>query len=141
MPEMGVLTVKPQPVTLTTELPGRTVPYLIAEVRPQVGGIVQTRQFTEGGDVKAGQTLYQIDPATYRASYASAQATLAKAQANLRTAKLKAQRYTELVQIKAVSQQDSDDLAMMFRGAYGSEFYRSVRDLLHTQVDLPTGNS
>lgn len=109
MPEMGVLTVKPQPVTLTTELPGRTVPYLIAEVRPQVGGIVQTRQFTEGGDVKAGQTLYQIDPATYRASYASAQATLAKAQANLRTARLKAQRYTELVQIKAVSQQEGDD--------------------------------
>ncbi|WOB49957.1 efflux RND transporter periplasmic adaptor subunit [Xanthomonas hydrangeae] len=109
MPEMGVLTVRPQPVTLTTELPGRTVPYLIAEVRPQVGGIVQTRQFTEGGDVKAGQTLYQIDPATYRASYASAQATLAKAQANLRTAKLKAQRYTELVQIKAISQQEGDD--------------------------------
>lgn len=111
MPEMGVLTVKPQPVTLTTELPGRTVPYLIAEVRPQVGGIVQSRQFTEGGDVKAGQTLYQIDPATYRASYASAQATLAKAQANLRTARLKAERYTELVQIKAISQQDGDDTA------------------------------
>ena len=102
-PVVGVITVRPQPVTLTTQLPGRTVPYLIAEVRPQVGGIVQTRQFTEGGDVKAGQTLYQIDPATYRASYASAQATLAKAQANLRTARLKADRYKELVQIKAIS--------------------------------------
>lgn len=108
---VGVITVRPQPVTLTTQLPGRTVPYLIAEVRPQVGGIVQTRQFTEGGDVKAGQTLYQIDPATYRASYASAQATLAKAQANLRTARLKADRYKELVQIKAISQQEGDDTA------------------------------
>ncbi|WDJ96874.1 efflux RND transporter periplasmic adaptor subunit [Xanthomonas campestris pv. incanae] len=110
-PVVGVITVRPQPVTLTTQLPGRTVPYLIAEVRPQVGGIVQTRQFTEGGDVKAGQTLYQIDPATYRASYASAQATLAKAQANLRTARLKADRYKELVQIKAISQQEGDDTA------------------------------
>ncbi|APO94510.1 efflux RND transporter periplasmic adaptor subunit [Xanthomonas vesicatoria] len=110
-PEMAVLTVKQQPVPLTTALPGRTVPYLIAEIRPQVGGIVQSRQFTEGGDVKAGQTLYQIDPATYRASYASAQATLAKAQANLRTARLKAERYTELAQIKAISQQEGDDTA------------------------------
>ncbi|MCS3745264.1 membrane fusion protein (multidrug efflux system) [Xanthomonas arboricola] len=110
-PEMAVLTVQQQPVSLTTALPGRTVPYLIAEIRPQVGGIVQSRQFTEGGNVKAGQTLYQIDPATYRASYASAQATLARAQANLRTARLKAERYTELAQIKAISQQEGDDTA------------------------------
>nr|WP_221197678.1 efflux RND transporter periplasmic adaptor subunit [Xanthomonas cannabis] len=110
-PEMGVLTVKQQPVTLTTELPGRTVPYLIAEIRPQVGGLVQSRQFTEGGDVKAGQTLYQIDPAQYRASYASAQASLAKAEATLRTAQLKAERYKELAQIKAISQQEGDDTA------------------------------
>ncbi len=106
---MGVLTVKQQPVTLTTELPGRTVPYLISEIRPQVGGIIQSRQFTEGGDVKAGQTLYQIDPAQYRASYASAQASLAKAEATLRTAQLKAERYKELAQIKAISQQEGDD--------------------------------
>ncbi len=111
MPVVGVQTLRARPVTLSTELPGRTVPYLIAEVRPQVGGIVQSRQFTEGADVRAGQTLYQIDPATYRASYASAQATLAKAQANLRTARLKADRYRELVQIKAISQQDGDDTA------------------------------
>ncbi len=108
-PEMGVLTVKQQPVTLTTELPGRTVPYLISEIRPQVGGIIQSRQFTEGGDVKTGQTLYQIDPAQYRASYASAQASLAKAEATLRTAQLKAERYKELAQIKAISQQEGDD--------------------------------
>ncbi|KPL49886.1 hemolysin D [Xanthomonas axonopodis] len=108
-PEMGVLTVKQQPVTLTTELPGRTVPYLISEIRPQVGGIIQSRQFTEGGNVKAGQTLYQIDPAQYRASYASAQASLAKAEATLRTAQLKAERYKELAQIKAISQQEGDD--------------------------------
>ncbi|SOD52911.1 efflux RND transporter periplasmic adaptor subunit [Pseudoxanthomonas wuyuanensis] len=108
-PQMGVMTVSAQPVTLTTELPGRTVPYLIAEVRPQVGGIIQARKFREGSDVKAGQTLYQIDPATYRAAYDSSVAALAKAQANLRTTQLKADRYKDLVAISAVSQQDYDD--------------------------------
>lgn len=106
---MGVMTVKAQPVTLTTELPGRTVPYLIAEVRPQVGGIIQSRKFREGGDVKAGETLYQIDPASYRASYDSYVAALGKAQANLRTTRLKADRYKDLVAISAISRQDDDD--------------------------------
>jgi membrane fusion protein, multidrug efflux system len=108
-PEMGVMTVVAQPVTLTTELPGRTVPYLIAEVRPQVGGIIQSRKFREGGDVKAGETLYQIDPASYRASYDSYVAALGKAQASLRTARLKADRYKDLVAISAISRQDDDD--------------------------------
>ncbi len=75
-PEVGVIVVQPQRVTLTTELAGRTSAYLIAEVRPQVGGIIQKRLFTEGSDVKAGEILYQIDPATYQAAYASAKAVI-----------------------------------------------------------------
>ncbi len=108
-PEVGVVVVQPQRVALATELPGRTSPHLIAEVRPQVSGIIQKRLFTEGSDVKAGQVLYQIDPATYQAAFASAKAAEARAEANLSTIRLKAQRYQDLVKIKAVSQQDNDD--------------------------------
>jgi membrane fusion protein (multidrug efflux system) len=108
-PEVGVMAVTPAPVTLTTELSGRTAPRLIAEVRPQVGGIVQQRLFTEGSDVQAGQLLYQIDPALYRAAFASAKADLARAEANIEPVKLKAERYGELVKINAVSRQDYDD--------------------------------
>lgn len=108
-PEVGVIVLKPQNVTLTTELPGRTSARLIAEVRPQVGGIIQKRLFTEGTDVKAGQVLYQIDPATYRAAFDSARAAQARAQANLIPARLKEERFRDLVKIKAVSQQDYDD--------------------------------
>jgi membrane fusion protein, multidrug efflux system len=108
-PEVEVQTVTPQTLALKTELPGRTVPYQIAEVRPQVTGIVKTRDFKEGSLVHAGQQLYQIDPATYKASFDNARATLSKSEASLQTARLKSQRYTELVSIKAVSQQDQDD--------------------------------
>lgn len=106
---VGVVTVKAVKVIVTEELPGRTSPYQIAEVRPQVGGILQQRLFKEGADVKSGQTLYQIDPAIYKASFDSAQANLARAQANLQTIKLKTDRYRELVKINAVSRQDTDD--------------------------------
>lgn len=106
---VGVVVVKAQKVSVTEELPGRTTPFLIAEVRPQVGGIVQQRLFREGADVKAGETLYQLDPAIYKATYASAQANLAKAEASLLTTRLKADRYRELVKINAVSRQDADD--------------------------------
>ncbi len=108
-PEVGVIVVKPERVALTTELPGRTSPLLIAEVRPQVSGIIQKRLFVEGSDVKAGQVLYQIDPATYQAAFASAKAALARAEANLIPARLKEERFRDLVKIKAVSQQDYDD--------------------------------
>jgi membrane fusion protein (multidrug efflux system) len=108
-PVVGVMTVRMQPVVLDTELPGRTVPYLIADVRPQVNGIIKQRNFNEGSDVKAGQVLYQINPASYKASYDSSVAALAKAEASVRTARLKAARYKDLVLIKAVSQQDYDD--------------------------------
>ena len=122
-PEVGVINVASQPVTLTMELPGRTAPHLIAEVRPQVGGIIRERLFTEGSDVRAGQVLYMIEAAPYQAALASAQANLARAksdqtaaQANLARAeanaaplRLKAQRYKELLVSNAVSSQDYDD--------------------------------
>lgn len=108
-PVMGVLAVKAQAVGLSTELPGRTVPYLIADVRPQVNGIIKTRSFREGSDVKAGQTLYEINPATYKAAYDSSVAALGKAEATLQSTRLKAERYKELVGINAVSKQDYDD--------------------------------
>ena len=108
-PEVGVVVVHPERVALTTELSGRTSAFLVAEVRPQVNGIIQKRVFTEGSDVKAGQVLYQIDPATYQAAYASAKAAEARADANLIPARLKQERYRDLVKIKAVSQQDYDN--------------------------------
>ncbi len=110
-PQVGVITVQVQDVTINTELPGRTAPVLIAEVRPQVTGLVRSRNFVEGSEVQAGEVLYEIDPATYRASVASAGAALAKAEANLQSTRLKAERYQELVTIRAVSQQDNDDAA------------------------------
>jgi len=114
-PEVGVIEVKQQRVVLTTELSGRTSSNLIAEVRPQVGGIIKKRLFTEGSDVKAGQVLYQIDPASYEATLASAKATQARAEASLTSTRLKAERYQDLVKIKAVSQQDNDDAQAAFK--------------------------
>jgi membrane fusion protein, multidrug efflux system len=98
-PEVAVYTVTPQALAMTTELPGRTAAYQVAEVRPQVGGLIQKRLFTEGADVKAGVQLYQIDAATYQTAYNSAKANLAKAKANLAAAAPKVARYKELVAI------------------------------------------
>jgi membrane fusion protein (multidrug efflux system) len=117
VPQVGVIIVQPQRVAVTTELPGRTAPVLIADVRPQITGLVQARRFVEGSEVKAGEVLYQIDPASYRATVDSAEAALAKAEANLRSTRLKAGRYQELVAIKAVSQQDNDDAAASLQQA------------------------
>src|SRR5882724_7217821 len=108
-PEVGVVTLHPQPVTVTTDLPGRTVAYRIAEVRPQVSGVILKRLFTEGSEVKAGQQLYQIDPASFQANLESAQASLARARATLTSATLLAQRYKPLAEAHAVSQQDYDN--------------------------------
>ncbi|TWI54878.1 membrane fusion protein (multidrug efflux system) [Pseudomonas duriflava] len=107
--EVGVVTIKEQPVTLTTELPGRTTAFRVAEVRPQVSGILLKRLFKEGSEVKAGQQLYQIDPRTYEASVNAAKATLAQAQSTLASNRLKAQRYAALVKDEAISQQEADD--------------------------------
>lgn len=104
-----VVTLKAGPVTLTRELPARVNAFLIAEVRPQVSGIVEKRLFTEGGTVKAGEPLYQLDDSTYRAELASAEASLARAEATLNSARLNATRTAELARIDAVSQQDHED--------------------------------
>ncbi|MGO4378726.1 efflux RND transporter periplasmic adaptor subunit [Pseudoduganella sp. RAF19] len=108
-PEVGVFAVKTEALAMTTELPGRTSAYQVAEVRPQVGGLIQKRLFTEGADVKSGSPLYQIDPATYQATYNSAKAALAKARANLAASAPKVARYKDLVAIEGVSKQDYDD--------------------------------
>ena len=100
-PQVGVVTIKPQAYTLTSELPGRTTAYRVAEVRPQVDGIILKRQFTEGSEVKAGQQLYQIDPAVYEAA-------LSSAQANLASSKSLADRYKQLIDEQAVSRQEYD---------------------------------
>jgi membrane fusion protein (multidrug efflux system) len=116
-PEVVVHTMVAQPVTLTTELPGRTSAFLISEVRPQVGGIIQKRLFKEGGEVKQGETLYQIDPATYQAAHENAKAALAKAEANALPARLKAERYANLAKVRAVSKQDNDDAQAAYKQA------------------------
>ncbi|PLK50913.1 efflux RND transporter periplasmic adaptor subunit [Uliginosibacterium sp. TH139] len=118
--EVGVVTLAPASVALTTSLAGRTAPYAIAEIRPQVGGIIQQRMFAEGGDVKAGQTLYQIEPASFQNAFESAKAALARSEATLTSSRLKAERYKDLVGIKAVSQQDYDDADAALKQAEAS---------------------
>jgi membrane fusion protein, multidrug efflux system len=108
-PKVSVITVQPQRQALTIELAGRTQAFMVAEIRPQVGGIVQQRLFVEGADVKAGQALYQLDAASYKASLAQAQATVAKARATLKSARATAKRNARLVKIDAVSQQVNED--------------------------------
>jgi membrane fusion protein (multidrug efflux system) len=107
--KVGVVTLKQQSVVLTTELPGRTEAFLTADVRPQVSGVVTRRIFTEGSDVRLGQQLYQIDPATYKAAYDTAMATLQYDRAALATARAKTARYKPLAAAQAVSRQDYDD--------------------------------
>ncbi|TBL84135.1 efflux RND transporter periplasmic adaptor subunit [Hafnia alvei] len=107
-PEVGVVTLKAEPLNVTTELPGRTSAYRIAEVRPQVGGIILKRNFMEGSDIQAGSSLYQIDPATYQAAYDSARGDLAKAEAAANIAHLTVNRYKTLVGTKYISQQEYD---------------------------------
>ncbi|MEB7539147.1 efflux RND transporter periplasmic adaptor subunit [Pantoea anthophila] len=107
-PEVGVVTLKTEPLKISTELPGRTSAYRVAEVRPQVSGIILKRNFIEGSDIKAGQSLYQIDPATYQAAYDSAKGDLTQAQANARIAELTVKRYKPLLGTKYISQQDYD---------------------------------
>ena len=108
-PEVGVVELQPQSVTLSTVLPGRTSPYEVSDVRPQVNGIIQARLFEEGSNVRAGQPLYQIDAAPYQAAYAQAKGVLAAAQANVATARVKDARYGDLVKIEGVARQDYDD--------------------------------
>ena len=143
LPVVTVMVVQSELVPLVTELPGRTTPYLIAELRPQVGGIVQQRAFTEGSEVRAGQLLYRIDAAPYQAAYDSAKANLARAEANRQVAKVKAERYAGLVRIQAVSKQANDDaqaalqLAQADIAAAKAALDKTRIDLDHTQVKSP----
>ncbi|VVU48959.1 RND family efflux transporter MFP subunit [Burkholderia anthina] len=113
--EVGVQTLAPQRIDERTALSGRLSALQVSDVRPQIGGIVRKRLFTEGADVKAGQVLYQIDPAAYQATYDQARGTLAKAEATLASAKTKAARYAQLAKIGAVSAQDNDDAVAAVR--------------------------
>ena len=113
--EVVIIKLEPRREVYTTALAGRIASFQVAEVRPQVGGILQQRLFTEGADVKAGQALYQIDPATYEAALDSAQAALMKAEANVTPARLKAERFRELLAIKAVSKKEYDDAQAAFK--------------------------
>lgn len=112
-----VVTLKPETVTLSSELAGRAVASQQAEVRPQAGGIVERLLFTEGGSVRAGQALYQLDQTAYRADAGSAQAAVARAQASLTTARLQAQRSAELVRSQMISRQDNDTAQAALRQA------------------------
>lgn len=141
--EVGVFKVAQAPLQITTELPGRTSAYQVAEVRPQVSGLIQKRLFVEGADVKAGVPLYQIDPATYQAAYNAAKAALAKAKANLLTAAPKVQRYKELVAIEGVSKQDYDDAVAAHEQAKAdvesatAALEQAKINLDYTHVDAP----
>jgi membrane fusion protein (multidrug efflux system) len=130
VPEVATVTVAQRQVLLTTELPGRTCPYLIAEIRPQVNGLIQKRLFTEGSDVKAGQELYQIDPAPFQAALDNAQAALGRAEANLPALQSRADRYRDALADKAVSQQDFDDAAAALK--------QSAADIRYYQAMLET---
>lgn len=129
IPEVGIVTITESDVTLTTELPGRTTSYRVAEIRPQVGGILQQRLFEEGSLVEAGQVLYQIDPAPYRA-------TLAKAEASLESARLLSQRYEKLVKSGAIAQQDRDDARSSWLQAEASVESSRI-DLGYTKILAP----
>jgi membrane fusion protein (multidrug efflux system) len=108
-PEVSVVTVTPQRLSISNELPGRLEATRVAQVRARAAGIVLKREFREGSEVKAGDVLFRIDPATYQANFESAQAVLARAEANLSQASMKLQRYKPLVEINAISKQEYDD--------------------------------
>ena len=130
--EVGVVTLAVQSQALSTELSGRTTAFMVAQIRPQVGGIIQKRAFTEGAMVKAGELLYQIDPASYQAAYASARAAVSRAEATLNSARLKAQRQVELLAIEAISTQDHEDAQ--------ASLQQAEADLASAKAALETAN-
>ena len=132
---VGVLTLKSQALTLKKELPGRISAFQIAEIRPQVSGIVQSRLFVEGKEVKQGQALYQIDPATFEADLAASEASVARAEASIASSKSKASRYSELLKIKAVSQQDFDEADAAYKQA-NAELLTAKAQLKSAQINL-----
>jgi len=143
VPEVATVTIEAQRIELTTELPGRTAAYRVADIRPQVNGILQKRLFQEGSDVKAGQLLYQIDPAPFQVALDSAKASLRKAQAALPAIRSRAKRFKQLLDQKAVSQQDYDDAAdaverVLAEIEYWKAAVEGARiDLGYTRVSAP----
>ena len=141
--EVAFVTARARQIALTTKLPGRTSAHLVAEVRPQVNGILQKRLFREGANVKAGQLLYQIDPALFQAALASAKASLHKAETNLPSLRLRAERYKELLADNAVSKQDYDDAAAALEQAkagiqfWKAEVKKARINLNYTRVEAP----
>ena len=142
-PEVAVVTITPQSVELTTELPGRTTAYRVAEIRPQVNGLIQKRLFTEGAAVKAGDVLYQIDPAPFRAVLENANAALVRSKASLPALESRVERYKELLDEKAVSQQDYDDADAALKQAQADVQYWSATvetariNLAYTRINAP----
>ncbi|HNF78312.1 MAG TPA: efflux RND transporter periplasmic adaptor subunit [Thauera aminoaromatica] len=134
-PAVTVMTVASGSVPMVTELPGRTTPYLIAELRPQVTGILTQRAFDEGSEVKAGQVLYRIDDAPYQAAHDSAKAALARAEANAQVARIKAERHAGLVKIDAVSKQANDDTQAALKQAQ-AEVAAAKAALDKARIDL-----
>jgi membrane fusion protein (multidrug efflux system) len=143
VPEVSTITVATESVELVTELPGRVSAFRIAEVRPQVSGLILKRYFVEGSDVKAGQLLYQIDPAPFEAALNNAKAALGKAEAQILSIKPKVERFRELLAEKAVSQQDYDDVSAALKQAMAEvEYWKaSVRsaqiNLGYTRITAP----
>ncbi|MDO6405697.1 efflux RND transporter periplasmic adaptor subunit [Pantoea phytobeneficialis] len=141
--EVGVKTLQTEPVTLTSQLTGRVTGTMTSDVRPQVGGIIQKRLFTEGDEVKAGQVLYQIDPASYQASYDEAVGQLKNAVAVVKSSKLKAERYAALVKENGVSRQDADDAEATYQQNLASvtQYKAAVEsariNLNYTQIKAP----
>ncbi|WFS63125.1 efflux RND transporter periplasmic adaptor subunit [Pseudodesulfovibrio thermohalotolerans] len=141
--EVGVETLHSQSVTLTSELPGRTTTSLVADVRPQVDGIIRERLFREGSEVKEGDVLYRIEPSSYRAAYDSAMATLKKAQAALPSSENKAKRYSELIRDKAISSQDYEDAKAIYEADLAAvasakaEVERARINLGYTEIKAP----
>lgn len=133
--EVAVFEVNPRPLTLSRELPGRTAPYRVAEVRARVDGIIGERLFEEGSTVKKGDVLYRIDPEPYEAQLQSAQASLARAEANLTAAEAQVKRYKELVERRAVSQQEYDD-AVARVGTARADVAAAKAAMRSAQIDL-----
>jgi len=133
--DVGVVTLKPERVEVVTELPGRTSSYRVAEVRPQVGGVILRRLYEEGGDVKEGDQLYQIDPARYEAAYESAKASVAKAEAAAEVAKLVVERRSKLAATSVISKQDYDDVVAVEKQTQAS-VAEARADLEKARIDL-----
>lgn len=143
LPEVATVKVSMESVALTTELPGRTSAYRVAEIRPQVNGLIQKRLFTEGSHVRAGQVLYQIDPAPFQAVLNNAKAAVAKAEASLQAARSRAERFQELLPEKAVSQQEYDDAAATLKQTEADiEYWKAMAqtasiNLGYTRITAP----